>query len=251
MLEAVSTKCVPAVPAGDRGATRGAARFAFLLLLLMGLEGPGALLAQAVAEEAPAPIRIALQAGHWLSAEAPDELRRIRTNGTRSGGREEWEVTLEIAQLTALLLEERGYLVEVLPATIPPGYQADLFIAIHADGFHSPDASGFSVGAPRRDVTGQARGFAEMLGNHYRAATGLRHRVATRRMERYYAFNSRRYSHALDPSTVGVILEAGFMTSPVDQALLFQAPERSARAIVEAVAEFLPLEVRAEAEVGR
>lgn len=204
----------------------------------------------AVASAAPAaPIRIALQAGHWRSDDAPDELARLRGNGTRGGGRHEWEVTLEIARHAAALLEARGYEVEILPTTVPPGYRADLFIAIHADGFHSPSASGFSVAGPRRDATGRAQAFAEVLAGRYREATGLRHRAATRRMRGYYAFNSRRYVHALDPRTVGVILEAGFLTSPADRDVLIRSPERSARGIVEAVADFLPMTVAAEPEL--
>jgi len=232
-------------------ASRRSLTGAWALLLL--LAGASPALAQATpardADAGPAetgaaapsaPVRIALQAGHWLAAEAPDELARIRTNGSKAAGRHEWEVTLEIAQLAAALLEAEGYEVEILPATIPPGYRADLFIAIHADAFHSPAASGFSVGTPRRDATGQAAAFAQLLAGRYREASGLRHRVATRRMQGYYAFNSRRYRHSLHPGTVSVILEAGFMTSPSDRQLLFHAPDRLARGIAAAVVDFLP-----------
>ncbi len=198
------------------------------------------------ADPAPASYRIALQAGHWQSYEAPDELARLRSNGTRGGGMEEWEVTLRIARLAAERLEALGYEVEVLPATVPPGYRADLFIAIHADGFHSPAASGFSISPPRRDATGQGAAFAEVLAGEYREVTGLRHRQATRRMAGYYAFNNRRYRHAIDPSTPAVILEAGFLTSPSDQDLLIRDPDRAARGISQAVVRFLPLAVLAD-----
>jgi hypothetical protein len=208
---------------------------------------PPAETTETAGERAAVPVRIALQAGHWRSAEAPDELARLRGNGTLGGGKHEWEVTLDIARRAAALLEAKGYEVEILPATVPPGYRADLFIAIHADGFHSPAASGFSVGSPRRDATGRAQAFADLLASRYLSATGLRHRVATRRMRGYYAFNARRYRHALHPSTVAVILEAGFLTSPRDQALLIGTPERSARGIAEAVEAFLPVGMVAEA----
>ncbi len=212
-------------------------RSAFALFCTLFLGAPG-VTAQSADEGV---IRIGLQAGHWRSIEAPDELARIRSNGTRGGGKEEWEVTLDIAERAAELLRARGYEVEILPATVPPGYRADLFIAIHADGFHSPAASGFSVAPPRRDATGRAGAFAEVLAGSYREATELRHRVATRRMQGYYAFNSRRYHHALDPSTVGVIIETGFLTSPVDREILLNAPDRSARGIADAVERFLPV----------
>src|SRR5690606_26368767 len=54
------------------------------------------------------PVRVALQAGHWKSAEAPDEQAGLRGNGTRGGGKAEWEVNLAIANLTAEMLRESG-----------------------------------------------------------------------------------------------------------------------------------------------
>lgn len=185
------------------------------------------------------PLRVALQAGHWKASEAPDEQARLRTNGTRGGGKAEWEVNLEIAQRTAALLEEAGYDVEILPTTIPPGYWADLFISIHADGHPNPTTSGFRAAAPRRDVTGKARDFVAILEQRYGEATGLRrYPTVTRRMTGYYAFNWRRYEHALHPMTVGVILETGFLTSPSDRRVIVDAQELPARGIADAVKIF-------------
>ncbi|CAN5755392.1 hypothetical protein BH23GEM3_BH23GEM3_10440 [soil metagenome] len=65
--------------------------------------------------------------------------------------------------------------------------------------------------------------------------------MLTRRMTSYYAFNSRRYKHALLPLTVGVILETGFLTSPRDRRVIVDAPERAARGVADAVIPFLPL----------
>jgi N-acetylmuramoyl-L-alanine amidase len=206
-----------------------------------------------VSSESP---RIALQAGHWLAAEAPDELAGIRSNGTRGGGKMEWEVNLEIARLAAGMLEEAGYVVDVLPATVPPSYRADLFIAIHADGHNDTSISGFRA-ASRRDRSGRrgrefvstpgseavsARGreFVEILANEYRKTTNLR-RIGdvTRRMENYYAFNSRRFVHSLHPETVGVILETGFLTNASDRRIIVDAPLQSARGIADAVLIYL------------
>lgn len=190
---------------------------------------------------APGPLRVALQAGHWKAAEAPDELAGLRDNGgTRGGGRYEWEVNLEIAQLTAALLEEAGYAVEVLPATVPQAYQADLFIAIHADGNTDSSVHGFRVASPRRDATRRAQAFADVLAQAYGEATGIRHiSTVTRRMQGYYAFNSRRYRHAIDPATPGVIIETGFLTSPTDQTVLVADPARAAQGIFAGVSSFL------------
>jgi N-acetylmuramoyl-L-alanine amidase len=185
------------------------------------------------------PVRIALQAGHWRADEAPDELRGLRDNGTRANGKAEWEVNLEIARQAAAMLEEMGYVVDVLPAVVPPSYRAHLFISIHADGSADPRASGYRVASPRRDVTGRAGRVAELLEQSYGEATGLdRLPTVTRRMSNYYAFNFGRYQHALHPLTIAVILETGFLTSASDRRVIVDEPERSARGIVAAVAAF-------------
>jgi N-acetylmuramoyl-L-alanine amidase len=184
---------------------------------------------------------VALQAGHWKAQEAPDELEGLRDNGgTHGGGRNEWEVNLEIAELTAELLRADGYEVEVLPATVPQRYVADAFVAIHADGNNDPSVHGYRVAAPRRDQTRRAQEFANVLAAAYGEETGVRHiRTVTRRMQGYYAFNSRRYRHSIHPQTVGVIIETGFLTSPVDQRVLVGDPGRSAQGIYQGVVQFL------------
>ncbi len=185
------------------------------------------------------PIRIGLQVGHWRADEAPSELRRIRYNGTRWRETAEWEANLAIARLAGAELEALGYEVDLLPAVVPPGYRAHLFIAIHADGSDSPAASGYRVASPRRDATGRAEDAARVLREAYGAATGLRQLpVSTRRMRNYYAFNYRRYEHALHPMTIAVIIETGFMTNAGDREIILGAPERAARGIVEAVKAF-------------
>jgi N-acetylmuramoyl-L-alanine amidase len=185
------------------------------------------------------PVRIALQAGHWRASEAPDELRGLRDNGTSSRGKPEWEVNLDIARRTAAMLEPLGYEVDILPAVVPPDYRAHLFISIHADGSNDPRASGFRVGSPRQDATGRASQAAELLQRSYRQATGLRQLPdVTRRMSNYYAFNFRRYEHALHPMTIAVILETGFLTSASDWGVIVDDPDRAARGIVAAVTAF-------------
>ena len=185
------------------------------------------------------PVRIALQAGHWRADEAPGELSGLRDNGTSWRGTAEWETTLEIARRAGAQLEELGYEVDILPAVVPPDYRAHLFIAIHADGSNNPEASGYRVAAPRRDATGRASQAADLLRESYGEATGLRRLpTTTRRMQNYYAFNFRRYEHALHPMTIAVIIETGFLTSSRDRRVIIDAPERAARGIVEAVKAF-------------
>jgi N-acetylmuramoyl-L-alanine amidase len=185
------------------------------------------------------PVKIALQAGHWRADEAPSELSGLRGNGTRWEEIAEWQANLEIARQAGAMLEELGYEVDILPAVVPPGYRAHLFISIHSDGSGDPNASGFRVAAPSRDATGRALGIVQLLEERYGKATGL-HRIptVTRRMRNYYAFNFRRYEHALHPMTIGVIIETGFLTSAKDRGVIVSDPARAARGIVEAVSAF-------------
>jgi len=185
------------------------------------------------------PVRIALQAGHWKANEAPDELSGLKDNGTSARGVPEWKVNLAIAERAAEMLRAEGYVVDVLPAVVPPSYRAHLFISIHADGSNDPKATGFRVAAPRRDATGRATEIAELLEHTYGESTGIRRLPdSTRRMRNYYAFNFRRYRHALHPMTIAVILETGFLTSESDWRVIVDDPDRAARGIVEAVTAY-------------
>jgi N-acetylmuramoyl-L-alanine amidase len=185
------------------------------------------------------PVRIGLQVGHWKADEAPDELSGIRENGTRWGDMPEWEANLAVAREAADELEGLGYEVDLLPAVVPPSYRAHLFISVHSDGSADPNASGFRVAEPRRDATGRASGFAELLRERYAEETGLaRLPTVTHRMRNYYTFNFRRYEHALHPMTIGVIIETGYLTSPRDRKIIVDDPGRAARGIVEAVKAF-------------
>ena len=193
------------------------------------------------AEWAPpeGPVRIGLQAGHWRANEAPRELSGLRRNGTRWQGTAEWEMNLAIVEHAGAMLEGMGYEVDILPAVVPPSYRAHLFIAIHADGSNDPNASGYRVAAPRRDATGRASQIAALLDQSYGDATGLKRLgTVTRRMQNYYAFNFRRYEHALHPMTIAVIIETGFLTSSTDRQVIVNDPGRAARGIVDAVAAF-------------
>jgi N-acetylmuramoyl-L-alanine amidase len=198
------------------------------------------------------PIRIALQAGHWRADEAPSELSGLRENGTRWERVPEWQVNLDIAQRAATMLEEIGYQVDVLPAVVPPSYRAHLFIAIHADGSTSPSATGYRVAAPRFDATGRAAEVAALLEKSYGEATGLRAiGTVTRRMQNYYAFNFRRYRHALHPMTIGVILETGYLTSASDRRVIVEQPELAARGIVAAVLAYPETQLATATDGGR
>jgi hypothetical protein len=96
------------------------------------------------------PWRVGIQAGHWQIAELPDEQARLRTDtGASYGNLQEVDVNLGIARRVVLYLSLAGVEVDLLPATVPQGYDADAFVAIHADG-GGPRERGFKVSAPWR-----------------------------------------------------------------------------------------------------
>ena len=149
-------------------------------------------------------------------------------------------MNLEIARLAGALLEDAGYAVDILPATVPQAYRADAFVAIHADGNNDSSVDGYRVGSPRRDATRRASELADVLTETYGEATGIRLLpVATRRMRGYYAFRYTRYRHAIHPTTVGVIIETGFLTNPGDREVIVGDPARAADGIFEGVTRFL------------
>jgi hypothetical protein len=189
----------------------------------------------------PGPIRIGLQVGHWKKDELPDELANLREygGGSSGGGKAEWEVNLAIAQDTKNLLEKKGYVVDILPATVPAGYQADIFIAIHADGNNDPSVSGFKVAPPWHDQTGKSAQFANELERVYGEITRLKiDSNVSKNMRGYYAFNYRRFDHSISPNTPAVIIETGFLTDPSDRRLIVDHPEKAADGIAQAVEDY-------------
>lgn len=188
-----------------------------------------------------APPTVGLQVGHWQVEEVPEELVNLKYNtGASGGGKVEWEVGLAIAEEAKVLLEKKGVTVDILPATVPPAYWADAFVAIHADGNPNREVSGYKVASPWRDRTGRAARLAELVERTYGEATDFqRDPNVTRNMRGYYAFNYRKYEHAIHRMTPGMILETGFLTSPDDREILVGAPEIAARGLVDGVIEFL------------
>lgn len=230
-------------------------------------------------ERPEGPPRVGLQVGHWKNQELPDEFQRLRERGggTSGGGKAEWEVNLAIAEKTASLLRGQGIVVDIIPATIPIAYWADVFIAIHADGNKDPSVSGFKVassygcfrfgslatsalshlgewGRGHEPALGQwgshlrgncskdtgALRLVELLEIAYQEATDFElDSNVSHNMRGYYAFNWRNYEHALHPMTTAVILETGFLTSPHDRTVLIGNPDKAAEGIVNAIGQFL------------
>jgi N-acetylmuramoyl-L-alanine amidase len=189
----------------------------------------------------PGPKRVGLQAGHWKTEEIPSELRGLGP-GSSGGGRAEWEVNLDIAERTAALLRASGVEAEVLPTTIPIEYKAHAFLSIHADGDESGARQGYKLGRAAWSATPEADDrLMAAISEAYAAMTRmpLDPVGASRRMTAYYAFNSRRYCHAIAPGTPGAILEAGYLTSAVDRQILLGDPDAAARGIARGLLRYL------------
>lgn len=192
----------------------------------------------------PGPARVGLQVGHLENDRLPEELSQLIGNtGAAAGGYTETEVNLAIAEKTADLLRARGIAVDILPATVPPDYWADAFIAIHADGSTDPSTTGFKIAAPWRDLTGKADSLVSNLEQTYQAATGLRKDDnITRNMRGYYAFSWWRFEHSIHPMTTAVIVETGFLTNRSDRKLIAENSAVPARAIADGIINYLETE---------
>jgi N-acetylmuramoyl-L-alanine amidase len=230
-------------PVGARSTGRRTFLVRATLAVMAAAIAPSALPAQPRVEAAAAPQwRVGLQAGHWLAADMPDELARLRAQtGTSGGGVGEWELNLDIARRAAVLLEAQGIAVDVLSATVPPGYRADAFLALHADGDTSGRLSGFKAARYRTSSLPELDdAFVGALEEEYGAATGLRiDPNVSRNMLGYYAFSSRRFTHAISSTTPAAILEMGFMTNPSDLRLLLGRRDVVASGVARAVIRFL------------
>ncbi len=187
------------------------------------------------------PRRVGIQVGHWRNDELPDELRRIESQtGTSGGGVYEWQLNLDVANRVAALLRGHGYAVDILPAVVPPGYLADAFISLHADGDPGGGSRGYKAaqGSRRGPYEGQ---LVRSLVEEYGRATGLPHDEdgVTRNMLGYYAFAWSRFQHTVAAHTPSAILEMGFLTSAADRTVLLQRTDAVATGIANGVLRFL------------
>jgi N-acetylmuramoyl-L-alanine amidase len=188
----------------------------------------------------PGPRRIGIQAGHWLTHEAPAELSLLHSRtGTSAAGVAEWRLNLEVAERVASALRARGFAADVLPTTVPAGYLADAFVSLHADGSRDPNPRGYKAAHSTRRGPYETT-LVKAIVEEYGAVTGLPldWRV-TRGMTGYYAFNWRLFTATVAPHTPAAILEMGFLTSPADRAVLVGRPDVVSEGIVRGIIRFL------------
>jgi hypothetical protein len=201
-------------------------------------------------ERTPGPLRVGLQIGHLDNDQVPEELSGLTRNGAGAvaAGYNERDTVAVIAELAAERLRAAGVEVDVLPATVPPGYEADAFVSVHADGNNNTSIRGFKIAGPRRDYSGRSAALVAALYDAYDESTGLPQDPSiSRRMTAYYAFNWPRYEHAVHPFTPAAIVETGFLTNPIDRAFLLNQAERAATGIAEGVLAFLAADVPPQA----
>lgn len=187
------------------------------------------------------PVRIGLQVGHLNETAMPRELAKLRAStGAEVGGLDEVDVNLAIVRALAARLRAMGFEVDVLGATVPVGYRATLVLAVHADASADPLREGYKSAhyLPLRNARDPLLKLdvdrAVLLGT----PLGDDDANVSIDMLRYYAFNTRRFRHAVARSTPGLIVELGYLTNPRDRALL-QHPAPLAAALADGVVRYL------------
>ena len=187
------------------------------------------------------PRRVGIQVGHWKIGEVPAELRKIAgQTGAIWEDVHEVDVNMDIAKRVAAMLTLKGVVVDLLPATIPEGYVADAFLAIHADSDGVGEISGYKL------AHGPLRGpfedrLVSAVKDAYGAATGLAYdgRHITVDMTYYYPFNWGRFLHVASPHTPAALIEMGYISSDDDRAFLTEHADKAADGIANGLLRFL------------
>jgi N-acetylmuramoyl-L-alanine amidase len=170
--------------------------------------------------------KVGVVAGHWQNdsgAVCPDGLQEV-------------DINLDVASRAVALLQERGYIAELLPEFSDSlnGYRADAFVSIHSDSCAVSGLSGFKVArvAASAIPTVEDR-LVECLRQEYEKGTGLgfHKNTITFDMMDYHAFRE------IDPNTPGAIVELGFMDK--DRKLLTRRSSVVAQSVVQGIVCFL------------
>lgn len=187
------------------------------------------------------PPRVGVQIGHEGVESHPGELGHLRGNtGGYADGLSELSVNRAVARALKTRLEAQGVTVDLLRATPPAGYYADMMLSVHADSVSDPERQGYKSAhfePPRSPLEPTLKG---IIDRSYLSATGKPDDTPniTEAMREYYAFNFRSYEHTVHPATPALIVELGYLSNSADAALLRQ-PERVADALADGVVDFL------------
>ncbi len=160
--------------------------------------------------------------------------------GATVGSIEEWEVNLDIAQRISKQLTSKGIVVDILPATVPPNYSADIFLTIHADGNEETSVTGYKVAASEFDSTDDSQELSDAIEKSYGEATDMRlDPNVTDNMTQYYAFNYHKFVHTIQPGTTAAMVELGFLTNSDDRRLMVSNPDKMANGVTTGILNFL------------
>jgi hypothetical protein len=178
-------------------------------------------------------VRVGLQVGHWRNSEAAYPYNA--QDGATWNGHKEAEINLAIAEGAATLLRERGYTVDLMPTVMPKQYQADVVVAIHADGGPS-DRRGFFAdhsAAGSSATKGEDR-LVNLLNQEYAAATGLTHVYrGTEGTLYYYGYYNVREGVPMS------LIETGFLTNAQDREVIVNRTDLAAQGIARAIERFV------------
>ncbi len=186
-------------------------------------------------------VRIGLQVGHLAAAAQPDELANLRySTGANNEGLDEVDVNAAVVEALAARLRGRGAIVDVLPATVPPRYGADLVLAVHADANPDRARNGYKSAHfwPARNADEALLKLA--VDRAVLNLTNLRDddKNVSSNMFEYYAFDDRRFEHTVAPGTPALLVELGYLSNLNDRHLL-TTPDTLAAALEVGVASYL------------
>jgi N-acetylmuramoyl-L-alanine amidase len=169
---------------------------------------------------------VAVQPGHWKVEELPQEQAHRRTStGAYHGSVREVDINRAVAKALIERIEEAGWSALLVPATVPPGLRADVFLSIHADGGDGTER-GWKLSPPWRPSAASLR-LAAAVRRSFSAESILTEDEdgITIGMRGYYGFSYRRYHHAISPFTPAVLVELGFVSHPTDRRLMTSRPD--------------------------
>lgn len=196
------------------------------------------------------PIVVGIQAGHWRAAQHPAELSKLRSStGASAFGIDEVDVNLEVAKHIQQQLRPYGIQVDILPATVPPNYQADLFLALHADGIEdAPYRRGYKSAYSEKRNNPRDSSLKRHIDRAYLSATWLPFDANNIQdnMRDYYAFN-RRYVHSLHLNTPALVVEMGYLTNRDDNTFLRDS-KRPAAALTQGILSYLQAQGRLDSD---
>jgi hypothetical protein len=174
---------------------------------------------QGIVNDFRGPPRVGLQIGHLEAGSHPEELANLRySTGASVNGVNEVDVNFAVAQILRDMLVNEGVVVELLPATVPQDYRADLFISLHADGSEDRERRGYKSAIFRYERNDKETFLKQIIDENYFYFSGLPdddNNVSGSMLE-YYAFNHERFKHSVHPKTPAIIVEMGYVSNAKD-----------------------------------